>query len=193
MKTTGGGNSDTARGERMRYVAYASPLGTMRLGFGHHGLARLELLAGATEAAAGEGGATPVGADETVRQARAWLDAYFAADFTAPLPPLELRGTPFRRRVWAELLSLRAGETLTYGELARRLHTSARAVGGAVAANPVPLVVPCHRVVAASGPGGYSFGHAGLKTALLNHEQGRAEAENGKNACDFRVVGVSSR
>ena len=89
--------------------------------------------------------------------------------------PLSLQGTDFQRRVWQALSSIPSGRPLTYGELARRLNTSARAVGGACRANPVPLVIPCHRVVAASGPGGFAGQTAGRKLAikqwLLAHEQ----------------------
>jgi methylated-DNA-[protein]-cysteine S-methyltransferase len=72
-----------------------------------------------------------------------------------PVPPLRLSGTPFQRRVWARLRQIPPGATRTYGELARQLETSPRAVGGACRANPVALFVPCHRVVAASGAGGF--------------------------------------
>lgn len=86
-----------------------------------------------------------------------WLDAYFAGqrpDFTPPLAP---RGTDFRRAVWALLLEIPCGQTVTYSELARRLadkgypRASARAVGGAVARNPISLIIPCHRVLGANG------------------------------------------
>lgn len=105
------------------------------------------------------------------RETERWLEEYFSGrepDFT---PPLRLRGTPFQRAVWEQLRTIPYGETLSYGELARRLGSSARAVGGAVGRNPVSLLVPCHRVVGADGSlTGYA---AGLerKTALLRLEQ----------------------
>ena len=84
---------------------------------------------------------------------------------------LDLRGTPFQRAVWDEMQRIPFGRTTTYGELARRLGRpgASRAVGHACGANPVPIVVPCHRVVAREGLGGFS---AGLqrKRALLAHE-----------------------
>ena len=93
---------------------------------------------------------------------------------------LNLSGTPFQQRVWAALQMIAAGETCSYGELARRLHSAARAVGGACRANPVAIMVPCHRVVAAQGLGGFSGASAGsellLKQWLLKHEAN-------KNAC----------
>lgn len=86
-----------------------------------------------------------------------WLDCYFSAKIPRFTPALSLRGTPFRRLVWQQLFLIPYGQVITYGELADRLsgqtgrHVSARAVGGAVGHNPVSLIVPCHRVVGASG------------------------------------------
>ena len=78
------------------------------------------------------------------------------------LPPLDLaRGTKFRLRVWAELLRIPRGETRSYGELADELgkRRAARAVGGACGANPIPVLIPCHRILAADGNlGGFSGG-----------------------------------
>ena len=87
---------------------------------------------------------------------------------------LKLKGTPFQQRVWAALQMLPPGETRSYGELARRLNSAARAVGGACRANPIAIMIPCHRVVAARGLGGFSGATAGpellLKQWLLEHE-----------------------
>jgi methylated-DNA-[protein]-cysteine S-methyltransferase len=83
-------------------------------------------------------------------------------------------GTPFRRAVWREIARIPAGQTRTYGELAARLRSSPRAVGGACGDNPVPLVVPCHRVVARDGLGGFMHRDGGfalsVKRWLLAHE-----------------------
>ena len=103
------------------------------------------------------------------------LGRYFAGDPAALQGLAALpTGTAFQQRVWARLLRIPAGTTVSYGELARELGTGARAVGGACRANPVPLVVPCHRVVATHGLGGYSGEHAGgwleKKRWLLAHE-----------------------
>jgi len=85
--------------------------------------------------------------------------------------PVDLRGLPpFRRRVLETLRSTRTGETFTYGQLARLAGSpgAARAVGQAMARNPLPIVIPCHRVVAADGPGGFSlFGSLASKERLL--------------------------
>lgn len=106
-----------------------------------------------------------------VRALRAWL-AGERRDLDAGLA-YDLRGTAFRRDVWRALCDVPFGATVTYGELARRAgHADAvRAVGGACGANPLPLFVPCHRVVAAGGMGGFAGGRA-LKTRLLELERG---------------------
>lgn len=90
--------------------------------------------------------------------------------------PLHLAGTPYQRRVWEAVAQIPAGETRSYAALAKNLHTGARAVGGACGANPIPLVVPCHRVVAAGGGlGGFMHARDGapldVKRWLLAHER----------------------
>ncbi len=89
--------------------------------------------------------------------------------------PVRLTGTAFQCAVWRALRDIPAGQVLTYGELAQRLHTSARAVGGACRRNPLPLIVPCHRVVAKTGLGGFmgvaAGGPVSIKQWLLGHEQ----------------------
>ena len=94
-------------------------------------------------------------------------------DFRFDLP-LARRGTPFQRRVWGKISAIGAGRTRSYGELARELGSAARAVGQACGANPLPLVVPCHRVLAASGIGGFGHHeggfHLSVKRWLLAHE-----------------------
>jgi methylated-DNA-[protein]-cysteine S-methyltransferase len=114
-------------------------------------------------------------------RARARLDAYFdgeAVTFDLPLAPA---GSPYRQRVWAALCRIPPGATRTYAAVAAVAGGSARSVGGANAANPIPILIPCHRVVAACGLGGYS-GADGLvtKRTLLDLE---ARAASLSRAC----------
>jgi methylated-DNA-[protein]-cysteine S-methyltransferase len=92
---------------------------------------------------------------------------------TFKLKPI-LEGTPFQRRVWQTLQGIPSGSTLTYGELAEKVGSGARAVGNACRANPCPLVVPCHRVVSVNGLGGFAGERGGekleIKRWLLRHE-----------------------
>ena len=100
------------------------------------------------------------------------LDAYFAGDRQEFDVPLRLEGTPFQRAVWSALCTIPFGETISYAELARRVGRASafRAVGQANGRNPVAIVVPCHRVVAADGTiGGYGGG-LDRKRWLLAHE-----------------------
>jgi len=88
--------------------------------------------------------------------------------------PLLIEGTEFQRRLWTVLCEIPRGRTLTYGELARKLGGEARAVGQACGDNKLPIVIPCHRVVAAAGIGGFSHSTGGYlieaKRWLLMHE-----------------------
>lgn len=86
-----------------------------------------------------------------------WLRAYFSGHLL-PKVPLAMARTPFQTRLRQVLLAIPAGEVRTYGEVAQLLRTTPRAVGQALAANPLPILIPCHRVVAANGPGGFSGG-----------------------------------
>ncbi|MBV9584441.1 MAG: methylated-DNA--[protein]-cysteine S-methyltransferase [Alphaproteobacteria bacterium] len=105
--------------------------------------------------------------DEAARQLQAYFDGNLS-DFDLPLAPA---GSPFEKRVWAAMQRIPYGETRCYGDLAEAIHSAPRAVGGACGKNPIPIVIPCHRVLAKSGMGGYS-GRGGLKTkqALLRLE-----------------------
>ncbi len=106
-----------------------------------------------------------------LQRARDQLNAYFdgdPVDFDLPLNPA---GSAFQRRVWKAMCDIPAGGTETYGSLAGRIEGIARAVGTACGKNPIPIIIPCHRVVAANSLGGYS-GDGGLdtKVALLRLE-----------------------
>ena len=93
------------------------------------------------------------------QQAAAWLDHYFAGQIPVNHLPITPKGTAFQQAVWNRLLEIPYGQTITYGELAASLGTSPRAAGNAVGRNPISILIPCHRVVAANGSlGGYSLG-----------------------------------
>ena len=125
------------------------------------------------EAGWGEADARALGA------AMSWLDGYFAGEAPSPATVrLAPEGTDFQRHVWEAMDTIPYGATRTYGQIVEHLReagvpASAQAVGGAVGRNPLLLVRPCHRVVAASGPGGYAAG-AEAKAWLLAHEAATA-------------------
>lgn len=111
-----------------------------------------------------------------------WLDIYYGGDEPGFVPPLSLDGSEFRRAVWRLLMEIPRGETMAYGELSRLMarkrklaSMSAQAVGGAVAHNPVSIIVPCHRVVGADGAlTGYAGGLE-RKKYLLKLEGARTD------------------
>ena len=113
--------------------------------------------------------------------AAAWLDGYFAGEAPSPAcVPLAPEGTDFQRHVWEAMDAIPYGATRTYGHLTATLRdagvpASAQAVGGAVGRNPLLIIRPCHRVVAASGPGGYAAG-GDAKAWLLAHEAATASS-----------------
>ena len=107
-----------------------------------------------------------------LKRPRAQLQAYFAGELRDFELPLAAEGTPFQQRVWRALCDIPYGETISYGELARRIGqpTASRAVGLANGQNPISIVVPCHRVIGANGSlTGYGGGLA-RKRWLLAHE-----------------------
>lgn len=111
-------------------------------------------------------------------EAERWLDEYFEGKEPDFVPPLKLQGTEFQKAVWKILMTIPFGETRTYGEIAEKLagelglkSMSAQAVGGAVGHNPISLIVPCHRIIGASGSlTGYAGG-IDKKQMLLQLEQ----------------------
>ncbi len=145
-----------------------SPLGWLRLSCLGDALVGLDYLH--EPPAQGQSAKSPC-----LASAQAWLEAYFAAAPLPDSPPLEPSGSAFQQAVWRHLASIPPGHTLTYGQLAQRLGSGPRAVGGALRANPIPLFIPCHRILAAHGLGGYGGRNAaGLarKAWLAAHERG---------------------
>jgi methylated-DNA-[protein]-cysteine S-methyltransferase len=144
--------------------AVETPIGTLGLVGSNAGLERVLWSA--------DGFVRPHGCgvlDEAARQ----LQAYFAGELTAFDLPLDLQGTEFQRRCWLALATIPYGQTVSYGEQARRLGLApdrARAVGAANGQNPLPLVLPCHRVIGADGSLTGFGGGLHLKRFLLEHE-----------------------
>lgn len=99
------------------------------------------------------------------------LRAYFAGELTEFDLPLRVEGSEFQKAVCAAMLAIPFGETRTYGDIARDLGAPPQPVGNACGGNPIPVIIPCHRVLSASGLGGFS-GQGGVETkvALLKHE-----------------------
>lgn len=111
-------------------------------------------------------------AQEVVRQIERYL---VEPDYVFDLP-LEIVGSEFRKRVWKVMCEIPAGRTMTYGEVAERIGSAPRAVGGACGDNQIPLIIPCHRIVARNGIGGFMHTtgdiELGIKRWLLAHELG---------------------
>lgn len=139
-----------------------SPIGLLELEIKDETLVALRIVSGTS--------ASTHSHDDT--RIRHWLDTYFAGREPDFVPSIAPHGTAFQRRVWQELLTVPYGQTVTYGELAKRLGCrSPQAVGQAVARNPIAIVIPCHRVVASDGIGGYAYG-SDIKRRLLSIEKG---------------------
>ena len=118
---------------------------------------------------AGEEAATTI---PIIAETIQWLDDYFAGKRPCNVPRLNPQGTAFQRRVWQALFTIWFGQTKTYGEIAKMVDCrSAQAVGQAVGRNPIALIIPCHRVIAANGQlGGYAYGTE-IKKRLLELEE----------------------
>lgn len=161
---------------RMRYTTLPSPIGTLVLVGADGCLACIGFPAGK--------GAVTVGSDwrrddAAFPDVRAQMGAYFGGCLTRFEVELAPRGTPFQLDVWRALTEIPPGETISYGELAQRIGRprASRAVGAANGANPLPIVVPCHRVI---GAGGALTGFAGgldTKRFLLALEPGHGRTQ----------------
>lgn len=152
-------------------VCFPSPLGLVEVECADAGVTRVRLGARGRPREVGDGEAL-----EHARTTRMEILAYLDGRLRQFTVPVVLGGTPFQREVWAKLQAVGYGKTRTYGEIAAELGKprAARAVGTACGANPVPILVPCHRIVAGNGSGGGFAGGIRMKNQLLDLEQGRA-------------------
>ena len=118
------------------------------------------------------------GSCAVLEQTKLWLRQYFHGENPDFLPQMKPAGTAFQQKVWAALLEIPYGKTVTYGDLAKKLGCkSAQAVGGAVGKNPISILIPCHRVVGADGSlTGYAGG-VEKKEFLLDLENGLPRAQ----------------
>jgi methylated-DNA-[protein]-cysteine S-methyltransferase len=114
--------------------------------------------------------------DPASKKIAAQLADYFSNPSTAFELEVHLQGSVFQKKVWQALQAIPGGTTLTYGMLAKQLESSPRAIGQACRSNPIPIIIPCHRIVAAKHLGGYAGATTGklmqIKTWLLQHEGG---------------------
>jgi methylated-DNA-[protein]-cysteine S-methyltransferase len=141
---------DPMQADDLLYTELDSPVGELLLIGDGERLRGLHFQRGRRPVAVGAGWRR---AERPFAAARRQLDEYFAGERSAFELPLDGAGTPFQRRVWAALAAIPYGETVSYGELARRIGRPAavRAVGMANGRNPISIVVPCHRVIGADG------------------------------------------
>jgi methylated-DNA-[protein]-cysteine S-methyltransferase len=152
-------------------VCFSSPLGLLEVESADIGVTRVRLGARAKPREVGDGDAL-----ECARKAKREILAYLEGSLKRFTVPMVLTGTAFQRAVWAKLLAIPYGKTRTYGQIAAELGKprAARAVGTACGSNPIPILVPCHRIVAGNGALGGFGGGVGMKHDLLELERSRA-------------------
>ena len=165
------------KGHRIRFDTFATPLGTALVAATDKGVCAVKLGAdpAALERLLAEEFPAAQLVREPLRELKDVILAYMGGEASLARVPLDIRGTVFQRRVWEELRRIPRGETRTYGDIAKAIGVPAavRAVGSACGANPVALIVPCHRAVRADGGlGGYAWGLA-KKKRLLEMEKRR--------------------
>lgn len=156
----------------MTYTAtYSSPLGPIVIESDGEALTGLRICCEKASTVPIEAPKEAVRTPPIIAETIQWLDDYFAGKRPCNVPRLNPQGTAFQKRVWTALLTIPYGETVSYGEIARMVGCkSAQAVGQAVGANPIVLIIPCHRVIAAHGKiGGYEYGIE-IKKKLLELE-----------------------
>lgn len=167
----------------------ASPVGPLLAEYDAAGVRALRFWPAAAPPPAGTRDA-PAAGDVLGEQLRREVGEYFEGERRAFAVPLAPQGTDFQRRVWTALQAIGWGETRSYGQLAEALGSAgaARAVGQANGRNPIAVLIPCHRVVAAGGRlGGYSGGTA-VKQWLLSHERAGRPAPDARPAAAVRAL-----
>lgn len=151
----------------MAETTYQSPLGPLRLREAHGHITHLdwgpEVRAGLDTPGPAKVANLPSESTPLLNRAVHQLNAYFYSGLCTFDLPVAPAGTPFQKAVWQQMQAIPYGEARTYGEIAKWLRSAARAVGVACGRNPIPIIIPCHRVVAAGGLGGYS-GDGGVDT-----------------------------
>ncbi len=155
----------------VRYTWVDSPIGRILLSGDEHGLSRVQVDSPSRTVTPDANAVDDIG---LLRDAVGQLEAYFAGDLKQFKLKLNPHGTPFQQRAWLELRKIPYGETITYGEQARRLGDpkACRAVGAANGQNPLGIIVPCHRVIGSTGKLTGFAGGLDAKAWLLNHETG---------------------
>lgn len=151
-------------------IVYNFPTFALKIRLDANNVYRAEFMPPSIDSSSPSTNCSPL-ANEIIRQ----LDQYVSnPKFTFDLP-FSYSGTPHQLKVWQIMQTIEAGSTLTYGEVAKQLISAPRAVGGACGANPLPVFIPCHRIIAANSKlGGFNSGNIffnlGIKKWLLNHE-----------------------
>ncbi|KAM9062254.1 methylated-DNA--protein-cysteine methyltransferase [Sarcophilus harrisii] len=172
---------------RMTYTVLESPLGKIEISGCEAGVHRVKLLGKMSPrpdsqkvASSRDSRESPAETTAALAQCAAWLEAYFCAPELVkdlPLPPLHhplFQQDSFRRQVlWKLMTAVKFGDTVSYQQLAALVGKggAARAVGGAMRDNPVPIIIPCHRVILSSGKLGNYTGGVAVKEWLLAHEK----------------------
>ena len=168
----------------LNYITFQTPIGWLVVAESPDGIALVDFLGQgcpAREAVISavlryypDASLSPGGDSGLLGKTKAYILAYLTNGAPPPKVPLDLRkGTPFDRKVWSAISSIAFGETLSYSQIAARVNSpgASRAVGGACGRNPVPILIPCHRVIGSGGKlGGYSGG-LDIKRALLDLEK----------------------
>jgi len=165
------------KSEEINWTIYESPIGRLTLIAGPKGITNINF--------PGRSPRFPDEAGRPMREAVGQLDAYFAGERRVFELDFDLHGAPLQLAVWQQLLEIPYGATTTYGDIAKRIDESlyqpdlepykrARVVGAAIGRNPIPIVVPCHRVIGADGSLTGYYGGLNRKRALLDLEGGDA-------------------